>query len=377
MRREVWVALAALSGAAAFVLGRPGRRKPGIALVVKLGGAAVTHKQTLETANHHNIEASSEALALAAAESGAGGGRGAGAGGICVVHGAGSFGHFQAREYGISKGVSAASFSWLGFALTRQSVSKLNQIVLGSLLRHELPAVSIPPFAAGWRKGEHSSAGAALRCVRAALEAGMIPVLHGDAVFTWPDSPDCRIISGDDLLVALCAELRPARAVFLTDVPGVFDRPPSQPGAILLRQIVVSKSGELQGLDAFESSAAVHDVTGGIRAKVAAAAAIASRGVPVIVCEAGTPHAARALRGMQPDVCTLFVPAPGRAGWAGHWAGIGGIWLGGGGGVDSRRGGGMARPAEWAGGAPEARRREGARWLVGLRLRLRRLLAAG
>ena len=46
-------------------------------------------------------------------------------------------------------------------------------------------------------------------------------MLHGDAVFT-PDGDSC-ILSGDDLLVALCDELCPQRAacgvsVFLTDV---------------------------------------------------------------------------------------------------------------------------------------------------------------
>lgn len=350
MRREVLVALAALSGAAAIVLGRSGRRKPGAVLVIKLGGAAITHKQTLETANPPNIEASAEALALAAAEL---------PGGICVVHGAGSFGHFQAREYGVSKGVSAPSFSWLGFALTRQSVGKLHQLVLASLLRHGVPAVSVPPFAAGWRKGEPRSARAALRCVRGALAAGLVPVLHGDAVFTPASfTADARILSGDDLLVALCAELRPARAVFLTDVPGVFDRPPAQPGALLLRQIVISESGEVEGLDAFDSSAAAHDVTGGIRAKVAAAAAIASRGVPVIVCEAGTPHAARAIRGLEPEVCTTFVPAPRRWGWGGSSRGG---WFRNRGVLDRWRGGGMARPAGGR-GAPAAERLDGAGW---------------
>lgn len=337
MRREVLIALAAFSGAAAIVLGRPGRRKPSTALVIKLGGAAVTRKQTLETAHDQNIEASAEALALASA---------ACPGGLCVVHGAGSFGHFQAREYGVSKGVSAPSFSWLGFALTRQSVGKLHHLVLASLLRHGVPAVSIPPFAAGWRKGDPRSARAALGFVRDALAAGLVPVLHGDAVFTPSSStPDSRILSGDDLLVALCAELRPARAVFLTDVPGVFDRPPTHPGALLLRRITVSPSGQMHGLDAFESTAAAHDVTGGIRAKVAAAAAIASLGVPVLVCQAGSVHASRAIRGLEPEVGTTFVPETRRVGWG--WGGRewGAGWFRDGGAL-ARWVGGRARPGD-------------------------------
>ena len=47
------------------------------------------------------------------------------AGSVVVVHGAGSFGHFQAKEYGLSRGAAQPSFSWLGFALCRSSVTRL------------------------------------------------------------------------------------------------------------------------------------------------------------------------------------------------------------------------------------------------------------
>ena len=77
-----------------------------------------THQATLD--------ASAEALALAARLPGD----------ICVVHGAGSFGHFQAREYGVSKGTAHPSFSWIGFALTRQSVGRLNEVCSLTLYLH-------------------------------------------------------------------------------------------------------------------------------------------------------------------------------------------------------------------------------------------------
>ena len=87
----------------------------------------------------------------------------------------------------------------------------------------------------------------------------------------------------------------------------------------MLRRIYVSPDGELTGLRTFKTSEAAHDVTGGIRAKVDAAATIASRGVMVIVCEAGTRHAEAALRALDPAVCTTFVPVArgGGRGWSG------------------------------------------------------------
>eukprot|EP01042_Synura_sphagnicola_P008297 gene8297-10634_t len=48
-----------------------------------------------------------------------------------------------------------------------------------------------------------------------------------------------------------------------------------------------------------------HDVTGGMRAKLASAASMATLGVVVFIVEAGTPHAQSALRGVPPLVGTV------------------------------------------------------------------------
>ena len=47
------------------------------------------------------------------------------------------------------------------------------------------------------------------------------------------------------------------------------------------------------------TSTAAHDVSGGLAAKLTAAAKVAASGVPVLIVEAGTPHADAALRGVQ------------------------------------------------------------------------------
>ncbi len=69
------------------------------------------------------------------------------------------------------------------------------------------------------------------RCVKAHDVRSFHPgqVMHGDCVVDERDG--CGILSGDALLEALCLALRPELAVFLTDVPGVFSRPPSEQGA--------------------------------------------------------------------------------------------------------------------------------------------------
>ena len=87
-------------------------------------------------------------------------------------------------------------------------------------------------------------------------------------------------------------------------VPGVYDRPPSEAGATLLTRISVQRDGELALATA--TSKAAHDVTGGLETKLAAAAQMALAGVPVVIVQVGTPAAEAALRGEVPDVCTLI-----------------------------------------------------------------------
>lgn len=104
--------------------------------------------------------------------------------------------------------------------------------------------------------------------------------------------------AGDKIMLCLARHLQPQYAVFLTDVPGVLTKPPGQPGAQLIPQIgVVANTGALryQLPQQPEMTTAEHDTTGGIAAKVQAAAEIARAAVPVIIAEAGTPGGAAAL----------------------------------------------------------------------------------
>ena len=106
-----------------------------------------------------------------------------------------------------------------------------------------------------------------------------------------------------------------AKALFLTDAPGVYSKPPSEPGAELIPEIRVGRNralsipgaagGAQQG--GIASSAAAHDVSGGLAAKLESAAVIAAAGVPVCIVQVGTPHAGRALAGRWPEVCTRVV----------------------------------------------------------------------
>jgi len=261
-------------------------------IVVKMGGSAITVKHQLETLNEPALDATAQHIAAAVA------------GGVqlAVLHGAGSFGHFQARQFGISKGSGHPAWSAWGFADTRRAVTELHREVVGRLVAAKVPAVGLSPFPTTTTQRKALLSPGVLAAVKDVLEQGFVPVLHGDAVLDADQGS--AIVSGDLILDSLCRSLAPSAAVFLTDVPGVFTQPPSEPGATLIPEILVSRDGTC-ALPV--TSTAAHDVTGGIAEKLQTAIAVVTQcEIPVYVVQVGTEHAAEALAGRVPRIATVL-----------------------------------------------------------------------
>ncbi|POO03459.1 Aspartate/glutamate/uridylate kinase [Trema orientale] len=127
--------------------------------------------------------------------------------------------------------------------------------------------------------------------------------MHGDAVLD--NSLGCTILSGDVIIRHLAVHFKPDYVVFLTDVLGVYDRPPLESNAVLLREIAVREDGNwsvvkpnLQNTNnQVEITVAAHDTTGGMETKILEAAMIAKLGIDVYIVKAGTSHSLRALSG--------------------------------------------------------------------------------
>lgn len=132
---------------------------------------------------------------------------------LAVLHGAGSFGHFQAKRYLISKGNSHPNWAF-GFADTRRAVTLLNHEVVSRLVKANVPAVGLSPFPTSSTESKHLRLPGSMAHAREVLDRGLVPVLHGDAVFD--DVQGSAIVSGDLILDELCDSLSPTAAVFLT-----------------------------------------------------------------------------------------------------------------------------------------------------------------
>mmetsp|Transcript_35518 Transcript_35518/g.81335 ORF Transcript_35518/g.81335 Transcript_35518/m.81335 type:complete len:293 (-) Transcript_35518:12-890(-) len=284
---------------------------PLASVVVKIGGSACTHKSQFETLNEEGLDGACSQLAALWKEKQR----------VAIVHGAGSFGHQQARQYAISAGADGAGGGGtsmlpgdkqIGFAKTRLSVTTLNKHIVTRLIDHGMPATTLSPFPhVETRKKslvDSKLPQSTVSSMRGLLSRGLVPVVHGDAVLD--EVQGCAILSGDVWMVELCRELGARTAVFLTDVDGVFTAPPSDPKAELIPEILLDGvSGELELTGVSMSCDGRHDVTGGLKTKLDCAARIlmeAATVEAVFIVRTGSEAAAEAMRGHTPTVGTAL-----------------------------------------------------------------------
>jgi isopentenyl phosphate kinase len=187
---------------------------PDVELIVKLGGAALTDKaKRRELAPKERYDGSIACVALTYKR----GTR------MIVCMGAGSYGHFEAKEGKVASGEGTT----MGIAATHAAVSTLAAFVADALAKLNVPAIVLSPLLV-------SLGGATMeRAVANTLAAGFVPVVHGDAMYNARTSTS-SITSGDDLLSSLATSptfpgIR--RAVFVSDVAGVYAEPPSRASA--------------------------------------------------------------------------------------------------------------------------------------------------
>lgn len=159
-------------------------------LVVKLGGSALTHKAFRGSVN---AEALASAAALLAALWQA-------HPHLVVIHGAGSFGHHEAKEAGVHLGRGGAA----GVAVTHAAVCRLSGLLVDAAVAAGVAAVALPPLAL------EGAAGGLVHGVHRWLRRGFVPVIHGDVhVRGEGEEWACSIVGGDALAVDLSLALRP------------------------------------------------------------------------------------------------------------------------------------------------------------------------
>ncbi|NJE00698.1 isopentenyl phosphate kinase [Thermococcus sp. JdF3] len=189
-----------------------------------------------------------------------------------VVHGGGSFGHPEAKKYGIRDGLpedwGTANFRRIGFTETHQAMLRANAKFIREFVGENLPAFSVSTSSVFITENGEVAYGD-LEVVERLLELGFIPVLFGDVSIDLAKGID--ILSGDQIITYLAKMLEPDKVIFLMDVDGIYDGKPGEGG--LIQSL---GRGEIDSLlERLHCTAAGTDVTGGICNKLEEAKKIA------------------------------------------------------------------------------------------------------
>lgn len=209
-------------------------------VVVKLGGSVITVKDKPYTIDRRSLGKAAGAIAEYYSS------RKSITPRIVVVHGGGSFGHYEVERLTREKGVLGP----LEAAMVQARMLDLSREVLRVFLELGVPVVLHPPHT----YCDSSSCNYSI-FMRDTLY-GLVPVTYGDMIY---DDRGTRIVSGDDLAAHIADALRAKCLIYVTRKGGLV----SASGRILARYTGVESLQE----EAQEG----YDVTGGIERKIKAA----------------------------------------------------------------------------------------------------------
>jgi isopentenyl phosphate kinase len=171
---------------------------------------------------------------------------------LIIVHGAGSFGHPQAKRYGIN-----GKFDPLGSIITHRSVKKLNDIIVDKLNKAGVNAIGLHPMNCTI-SDEGRISEMSLNIITSMLDNGFVPVLHGDVVMD--KKLGTSVLSGDQIVPYLATEFNAKRVGIGSAENGVLDGKG--------KTIKNINSKNFEDIKEFVGGSADTDVTGGMLGKV-------------------------------------------------------------------------------------------------------------
>lgn len=221
-------------------------------IIVKLGGSVITRKAKPLTINRKAIAQVAVTLRESRLP-------------LVIVHGAGSFGHYNAKRFRIKSRSRIRDAE--GITRTRDSMSDLNLSLTRILLESGLYLYSFPPIAL-YREGKlDANAGSMIREI---IKVNLIPITYGDIML---GQDGFKILSGDAIVRDLALLLKPKRIIFASDVDGISEKPgKNSPILPELDQSMIPR---------LSFSKVNNDVTGGMENKVLEAMRIAGQGIDV------------------------------------------------------------------------------------------------
>jgi len=256
--------------------------------ILKLGGSAITDKARECTPDIPTIQSVTDQLRDYDLP-------------LILIHGGGSYAHPFVAKSGLGKGFRGGS--QLRFiSETEFYLGQLTRIICAALLlRGKLPVLFHPMSFVTFENDKVKKI--LLDPVRKALQAGLIPLLHGDLVFD--ESQGVGILSGDRLASLVGNRLGASRVLLGSDVDGVYSRnPKSFPSATLITEVTSENFRSVLKASRGPSG----DATGGMGEKVRQALQLAKNGCECFIFNLKEKSALRKLLEGDPMIGTRFVP---------------------------------------------------------------------
>lgn len=182
---------------------------------------------------------------------------------LVLGHGSGSFGHTAAKEYHTRDGAVGAGSPrpyWHGFAEVWFQASSLNRFVMAALHASDIDSLALAPVSAV-TASDGKISGWDLAPLKAALAAGLLPVVFGDVVFD--SARGGTILSTEDLFVHLARQLRPQRILLAGLEEAVWADFPERK-----QRVATITPASFGGIKSRVGAAQGADVTGGMDSKV-------------------------------------------------------------------------------------------------------------
>jgi isopentenyl phosphate kinase len=257
-------------------------------VVVKLGGSAITDKTKASTPKLQVIHNAIDEIASYRGQ-------------LILLHGGGSFAHPFVSKAALRNGFKQES-QLASVSDIELNLDQLTRIIGVGLLLRQRPFVPLSPMSFMMlREGRVSKS--FLDPVTAALQLGLIPLIHGDLAFD--EVRGCGIVSADRIASLLGEKIGISRVLFGCDVDGLYE---SNPKTTVKAKLIgkVDQTNYSKVLKGLKPSSG--DVTGGMRGKALEALRLAKHGCESYVFNLAKSGNLRSLLRGSSSVGTRFVP---------------------------------------------------------------------
>ena len=230
-------------------------------VLIKMGGSVITFKDRPESINYSAIEGIARAISFLKEIP------------MIIVHGGGSFGHYWSVRYNMH--TRPNNYDVQGISVVHESMIRLNQIIVNSLVKNGLNPYAISVFAL--TDGNRPLA-RKIKQIYTMAQTSLLPVTFGDAIHI--SDSNYSILSGDVIMTMIAKILNPSKVIFAVNSDGVYSDNKSRE---TIRELTMADITDRRSVRFATTSHTIADITGGMQRKVKEALKISSKGLDVMI----------------------------------------------------------------------------------------------